>query len=400
MATNLRVQGPMRHRTLLLTAAALPLAGWTVHALALHRRVAATRKDPLTGLLRRDTYTARARHILRRHGDTAAVIMVDQDHFKAINDGLGHAAGDAVLTATAARLIAWAGPSASIGRLGGDEFAIVLHLPRACREERLAQLVQMLHTPVVLDNGQAVDVAASIGAATPDVLGSRDLTQLQRAADAALYSGKHSGRAVLATAQHLAVRSVNGRRAGRPGTAASTGARPAHAPYDRDHGGGQLMNPTHLAVDGYVDAIPEPGNGSGTARFELIVTPGDADDAEPDVTETVFTCTTADPVIADALLTEIQPGDLLRVSGTVVQGEAPDAPTRLTVDVLEVLVAAPLLVPHDKFLERYGVYVVVIDADRDQVPVFTASGAWVGEAESPDRIGALIDSYEHGGSVR
>jgi diguanylate cyclase (GGDEF)-like protein len=142
----------------------------------------------------------------------------DADRFKEINDGLGHAAGDTVLAAFGARLTAWAGPRAAVGRLGGDEFAVVLELPATHREQRLAQLVRMLQTPVTLDDGRTVDVAASVGAATPDVLGTRDLTALQRAADAALYDGKHSGRAVLATAAHATVPSINGRRAGRPGT--------------------------------------------------------------------------------------------------------------------------------------------------------------------------------------
>lgn len=145
--------------------------------------------------------------------------MVDQDHFKAVNDDFGHPAGDAVLAATATRLTAWAGPRASVGRLGGDEFAAVVQVPAALLEQRLAQLVRMLHTPVVLDDGRTVDVAASVGAAATGVLGTRDLTALQRAADAALYDGKHSGRAHLATAAHTTVPSVNGRRAGRPGTA-------------------------------------------------------------------------------------------------------------------------------------------------------------------------------------
>ncbi|MEU0163083.1 hypothetical protein ABZ154_30840 [Streptomyces sp. NPDC006261] len=87
------------------------------------------------------------------------------------------------------------------------------------RQVRLEQLVRMLHTPVTLDDGRTVDVAASIGAAAPDMLGTRDLAALHRAAGAALYSGKHSGRAVLATAEQAAVPSINGRRAGRPGTA-------------------------------------------------------------------------------------------------------------------------------------------------------------------------------------
>ncbi|WPP33908.1 GGDEF domain-containing protein [Streptomyces sp. CL7] len=219
MDSVLRTQGRIGSRTLLITTAALPLTGWTVHALALHRKLSATRMDPLTGLLRRDAYTAHARRLLARHGDDTTAVMVDADKFKEINDGLGHAAGDTVLASIAARLTAWAGPRAAVGRLGGDEFAVVLDLPAEHREQRLEQLVRMLYTPVALDDGRTVDLAASVGAATPDVIGARDLTRLQRAADAALYDGKHSGRAVLATAAHAATPSVNGRRAGRPGTA-------------------------------------------------------------------------------------------------------------------------------------------------------------------------------------
>ncbi|AXE27899.1 GGDEF domain-containing protein (plasmid) [Streptomyces globosus] len=217
MDSVLRAQARFGQRALLLTTAALPLTGWAVHAVALHKRLAATRRDPLTGLLRRDSYTARARRLLARRDDVA-VVLVDQNHFKSINDTLGHAAGDAVLAAVAARLSAWTGPRGVVGRLGGDEFAVVVPLPADSLEQRLAQLVRMLHTPVVLDDGRAVDVGASVGAAVPREVGSRDLSLLQRAADAALYEGKHSGRAILATRQHLTVPSINGRRAGRPGT--------------------------------------------------------------------------------------------------------------------------------------------------------------------------------------
>ncbi|MFI6689095.1 hypothetical protein [Streptomyces sp. NPDC050485] len=147
------------------------------------------------------------------------------------------------------------------------------------------------------------------------------------------------------------------------------------------------MDTTHLAVDGYVDAIPEPGTTAGTACFDLIVSPGDPD---PD---TVFSCTTYDPRIVDAVLTEIQPGDLLRVSGIVVQHEEPDQPAQFTVDGLEVLDAAPGPILH-MTLERFGPYVVVFDADRDGVPVFTEFGTWVGEASGPAAIGALIDAFE------
>ncbi|WP_331756999.1 GGDEF domain-containing protein (plasmid) [Streptomyces anulatus] len=217
MNRTVRLPDRIGPRTLLITAA-LPLTGWAVHAVALHKRLAEQQRDPLTGLLRRDAYTARARRLLARHGDTTAVVMVDADHFKAVNDTMGHAAGDTVLAAFGSRLTAWAGPGAAVGRLGGDEFALVLQLAADRRERRLEQLVRMLHTPVVLDDGRTVDVAASVGAAAPDVLGTRDLSALQRAADSALYDGKHSGRAVVATAVHATTPSINGRRAGRPGT--------------------------------------------------------------------------------------------------------------------------------------------------------------------------------------
>nr|WP_326621960.1 diguanylate cyclase [Streptomyces anulatus] len=82
------------------------------------------------------------------------------DHFKAVNDTMCHAVGDTVLAAYGSRLTAWAGPRAAVGRLGGDEFAFVLNADR--RERRLEQLVRMLHTPVVLDGGRTVDVAASV----------------------------------------------------------------------------------------------------------------------------------------------------------------------------------------------------------------------------------------------
>ncbi|MFJ1804515.1 GGDEF domain-containing protein [Streptomyces sp. NPDC088180] len=219
MNPTVRLPDLIGPRTLLITAA-LPLTGWAVHAAALHKRLAEQQRDPLTGLLRRDAYTARARRILARHGDTAAVITIDADDFKAVNDTLGHAAGDTLLAAFGSRLTAWAGPRSAVGRLGGDEFAVVLELASDRRERRLEQLVRMLHIPVVLDDGRTVDVAASVGAAAPDVLGTRDLSALQRAADAALYDGKHSGRAVVATAAHATTPSINGRRAGRPGTTA------------------------------------------------------------------------------------------------------------------------------------------------------------------------------------
>ncbi|MFI6967239.1 hypothetical protein [Streptomyces sp. NPDC050255] len=144
------------------------------------------------------------------------------------------------------------------------------------------------------------------------------------------------------------------------------------------------MNPqTHLAIDGYVHQIPAPGTGRGTAAFDLIHSPINADRIAPDTPDTVFACTTDDPNLATALLNHIQPGELLRVTGTLTQPDSPGAPARLTVDGLEILEAAPLPAPFDLVLERWGSYVAVFDADRDAVPVFTVDGTWVGEAPAP-----------------
>ncbi|CAM5660108.1 MULTISPECIES: hypothetical protein [Streptomyces] len=96
------------------------------------------------------------------------------------------------------------------------------------------------------------------------------------------------------------------------------------------------MDTTHCAVDGWVDAIPTPGP-SGTATFDLIVRPANPDAVDDDAPDTVVTCTSGDPRITHELLNGIQSGDLLRVTGTLVQRPAPGEPARLTVDALEVL---------------------------------------------------------------
>ncbi|MFD4695198.1 diguanylate cyclase [Streptomyces sp. NPDC058463] len=133
----------------------------------------------------------------------------DLDHFKQIDDTLGHAYRSD--RGPAQHL---AGNRAAVGRLGGDEFALTLRIAPERRQARLAQLVQELTQPVVLDDHRVVQVAASIGAAAASTLRTPALPVLQRAADTALYRGKHTGHAVLATPADLTVASVNGRRAG------------------------------------------------------------------------------------------------------------------------------------------------------------------------------------------
>ncbi|WP_327259858.1 hypothetical protein [Streptomyces sp. NBC_01240] len=153
------------------------------------------------------------------------------------------------------------------------------------------------------------------------------------------------------------------------------------------------METKHCAVDGWVDAIPAPGP-HGTATFDLIVCPADADTTAQDAPDTVVSCTSGGSRIAHELLNGIEPGDLLRVTGNLVQPQTPGEAARLTVEALEVLDTALVPVLRDMVMDRYGDYVVIFDADTDAVPVFTALGQWVGMADNPDAITTLIDIHE------
>jgi diguanylate cyclase (GGDEF)-like protein len=170
-----------------LTAAAsiVPLLGWAVHGSILTRRLASARRDPLTGLHTRAGWTARAEHLIRRHPN-AAVLLVDLDHFKNLNDTHGHAGGDAALVATADRLRAWCGHNGIAGRLGGDEFvAVVQDLAAA----DLDALTAALHRPLPYD-GVSLPLAASVGVCAVTDLAVPVLTDALAAADAAMYAAK------------------------------------------------------------------------------------------------------------------------------------------------------------------------------------------------------------------
>ncbi|MGV9290987.1 GGDEF domain-containing protein [Streptomyces sp. NPDC003719] len=217
MPASLVLRQPSRTRV--IAAAAVPLV---LAALAddvrIRRQLDAARRDPLTGLYGRSGYTSRARQITDRYGDSALVVLVDIDHFKQINDTHGHAAGDRVLAVTAQRLTAWAGSHGAVGRLGGDELAATVRTWAARRRPRLDELAATLAQPVDIGDGRLIDVTVSIGAAAPDTVGTTDLSGLQRAADAAMYAGKHTRRAILADRSHATAAAVNSRRIGRPGT--------------------------------------------------------------------------------------------------------------------------------------------------------------------------------------
>ncbi len=174
----------------ILAAAGVPLVGWTSHSTWLYRRLATARRDPLTGLHTRDGFTARAEHLVRSQPDRTTVLLIDLDDFKAVNDTHGHAAGDAVLTATAARLSAWCGPHGLAARLGGDEFAVVVLDATA---ERLEALSTALLKPVSHLDGLP-PVGASIGVSHLPDLPVRSLTDALAAADRDMYSHKPDGR--------------------------------------------------------------------------------------------------------------------------------------------------------------------------------------------------------------
>ncbi|HSA71615.1 MAG TPA: EAL domain-containing protein [Burkholderiales bacterium] len=154
--------------------------------------------DALTGLPNRRLLEDRLTQALalsHRNRKASAVMFVDLDRFKTINDSLGHAVGDALLKEVAARLVRQLREGDTICRIGGDEFVIVL--PEVKRSSDVAQVAQkvieQLSRPVIVDERELL-VTCSIGIAVyPD--DGRDAETLIRNADAAMYHAKELGRA-------------------------------------------------------------------------------------------------------------------------------------------------------------------------------------------------------------
>jgi diguanylate cyclase (GGDEF)-like protein len=128
----------------------------------------------------------------RRGATPLALAYLDVDHFKQINDNLGHAVGDAVLREFARRLAATVRATDTVARLAGDEFVIVLEQvgsPLEC-ERIAAKLLDAIRAPFVLD-GHTLPVTSSIGIAWS---GRPEQAGLAHAADESLYRSKHAGR--------------------------------------------------------------------------------------------------------------------------------------------------------------------------------------------------------------
>ncbi len=152
--------------------------------------------DPLTGLANRSLFSDRVASALTRHaqGDPiCAVLFVDLDDFKMVNDTLGHSAGDELLVAVGQRITGCLRPVDTGARLGGDEFALLLENIAGPEDAArvAARITHALRLPVVV-LGQAVQVRASVGIAT-----SLDVTtaeELLRNADLAMYMAKAAGK--------------------------------------------------------------------------------------------------------------------------------------------------------------------------------------------------------------
>ncbi len=156
--------------------------------------------DALTGLPTRGVLLERLDHELVRHtadGARIAVLFVDLDNFKLVNDSLGHGYGDHVLSEMARRIVGCIGPDDTASRFGGDE-VVILH-PHAADGSEVAigqRILSALAVPILV-SGKEVVVSASVGIASCEP-GMKSSSQLLREADTALYAAKDRGRARLA----------------------------------------------------------------------------------------------------------------------------------------------------------------------------------------------------------
>jgi diguanylate cyclase (GGDEF)-like protein len=154
--------------------------------------------DPLTGVLNARAYYQTCDGLLlqlQRSGQDYAVLFVDLDHFKRVNDTHGHAAGDQVLKAAASCIGRNLRSSDWLGRVGGEEFSVFLpdtSLEAALQvAEKIRRSLELMEIP--LEHGTLLRVTASLGVAArhPTL---RNLAQLQAQADCAMYEAKKSGR--------------------------------------------------------------------------------------------------------------------------------------------------------------------------------------------------------------
>lgn len=155
--------------------------------------------DPLTGLANRTLFNRKLEQACENAksgkvagGRKAALLLIDLDHFKEVNDGLGHAAGDELLAIIAKRLSKKIDGEHFVGRLGGDEFAIITSASSSALDGLCQDIIESVGQSVRLTQGE-VQVGASIGIAIAPQ-DSCEPDELMRVADLALYTSKENGR--------------------------------------------------------------------------------------------------------------------------------------------------------------------------------------------------------------
>jgi diguanylate cyclase (GGDEF)-like protein len=152
--------------------------------------------DPLTAVMNRRGFERelkRASAYVQRYGGNAALVYLDLDEFKPVNDRHGHAAGDAVLKAVAAALVAAVRASDVVARIGGDEFAALLwNLSAAAAQTKALGLERAVAATAVAWGGTRLSVGASAGVA--ELSADHDLASLLAHADAAMYARKRARR--------------------------------------------------------------------------------------------------------------------------------------------------------------------------------------------------------------
>ncbi len=154
--------------------------------------------DGLTGVLNRRSFMERAHWLFQEASSTGrdlAVLMIDADHFKSVNDRHGHAAGDAVLTRLGGLISGNLRQTDMAGRLGGEEFAAILPETGESGAKRAGNaVVQILRdTPIDLPDGSVLSVTVSVGVAVL-MPGDASFDEMLARADAALYRAKNNGR--------------------------------------------------------------------------------------------------------------------------------------------------------------------------------------------------------------
>lgn len=182
--------------------------------------------DPLTGLPNRALFTDQLHTLCDRQDiGRVAVMLVDLDDFKPVNDTYGHNVGDQVLTEAAARMQDCAGPENLVARIGGDEFGILVQDPETDIDRLARRVLATVSRPYVLATG-AASITASVGIAATNH--SPDAQQLLTDADRAMYAAKHSIKGTYRTTHASPVRVTR---------------LPGSTPPDDDHSHAAAMRP-------------------------------------------------------------------------------------------------------------------------------------------------------------